>query len=340
MKSLIVEPAHGFKMVDRPKPAAHDGRVVIRTKYAAICGSDRMLWNTAPGLSPGHEFSGFIEDAGSFPLRRGARVCAAEFNPCGECEYCLAGKEHLCRQMMVDNPGVTMDGAFSQYVSVRGDYVYELPDDVPLELGAIVEPVAVALHGVKYLDLRQDEPVLIWGNGPIGIYAALCAKLLGAGKVVMVGRGQGRVAFCRDFDFVDVSLSTKDADFADKLAADTPEEGFGSAADCVGLDDLDPLAERMRPGGTLVLLGMHAERLTANAMGLFLKELRIRTGLYFTARDYADAFCLVCEHQDLFLPTITARIPHDEQAVQDMFVKLFDSGTNNECKVVIEYPDP
>ena len=339
MKSLIVQPAHGFAMVERPRPAAHGDWVVIRTAYAAICGSDKMLWNTAPGISPGHEFSGYVEDPGPFPLRRGARVCAAEFNPCGECAFCLSGREHLCRQMMTNNPGVTMDGAFSEYVSVRGDYVYELPDDVPLELGAIVEPVAVSLHGVKYLDIRKGDHVLIWGNGPIGIYAALCAKLLGAGRVVMVGRGQGRVEFCRGFDFVDESLSTKDADFADKLTGLTPEGGFPHAVDCVGVGDYDPIVERMRSGSKLVLLGMHAEKITATAMSLFLKEIRIRTGLYFTARDYADAFGLVCEHKELFSKTITSRIPHDADAVQDMFVKLFESGANNECKVVVEYPD-
>ena len=339
MKSLIVEPLHQFKMVDRPRPAAGDGRVVIRTKYAAICGSDDMLWRTAQGMSLGHEFSGYVEDPGSFPLRPGARVCAAEFNPCGECEYCLAGKEHLCRQMMLDNPGVTMDGAFSEYVSVRGDYVYVLPDDVPLELGAIVEPVAVSLHGVKYLNLRRNDPVLVWGNGPIGIYAALCAKLLGAGRVTLVGRGQGRVEFCRGFDFVDDSLSSRDADFADRLADVTPEGGFAHVIDCVGVGGYDSLVEHMRSGGTLVLLGMHAEKLSVTAMPLFLKEITIRTGLYFTARDYSDAFCLICEHKDLFIRTITSRIPHDADAVQAMFVKLFESGANNECKVVVEYPD-
>ena len=92
MKSLIVEPAHGFKMVERPMPKAGGGRVVVKTKYAAICGSDSMLWNTMPGISPGHEFSGYIQDPGEFPLRPGARVCAAEFNPCGKCQFCLAGR--------------------------------------------------------------------------------------------------------------------------------------------------------------------------------------------------------------------------------------------------------
>lgn len=121
MKSLIVNPPHNFEMVEKEMPKATDGRVVLKTKYVAICGSDNMLWKTAQGMSLGHEFSGYIEDPGTFPFKKGARVCAAEFNPCGKCKFCQNGQEQLCKQMMVDNPGVTMDGAFSEYVSVRGD---------------------------------------------------------------------------------------------------------------------------------------------------------------------------------------------------------------------------
>lgn len=71
MKSLIVEPAHDFKMVEREKPVADGKRVVIRTRDAAICGSDDMLWKARPGLALGHEFSGYIEDPGVFPFKKG-----------------------------------------------------------------------------------------------------------------------------------------------------------------------------------------------------------------------------------------------------------------------------
>ena len=339
MKSLIVTPPHNFEMVEKEIPKAADGRVVLKTKYVAICGSDNMLWKTAQGMSLGHEFSGYIEDPGTFPFKKGARVCAAEFNPCGKCKFCRNGQEQLCKQMMVDNPGVTMDGAFSEYVSVRGDFVCELPDDVPMELGAITEPVAVSLHGVKYCNIQPGDPVLIWGNGPIGIYAAACAKILGAGKVYMVGRNKGRVNFCKNYEFIDDCLSVKDEDFTDQLKAVTPEDGFAHVIDCLGLDDYDQLTEVMASGATLVLLGMHAPRISANSMSLYFKEISIRTGLYFSAADYKEAFKMICENKEMFMKTITSRIPHDAQAVQDMFVKLFESGSNDECKVVIEYED-
>lgn len=340
MKSLIVNPVNQFEMVDRSKPVASGKRVVIKTKYAAICGSDKMMWDGAGvGLVLGHEFSGYIEDPGDYPFKKGDRVCAAEFNPCGECDFCKSGREQLCKQMMVDNPGVSMDGAFGEYVSVRGDFVCPIPDDVPLELGAIAEPVAVSLHGVKYCNIKKGDSILIWGNGPIGIYAAACAKVLGAEKVYMVGRNPGRVTFCKKFDFVDDCLSVKDADFEEKLKACTPEDGFAGAVDCLGLSEYDQLVSLVRSGGSIVMLGMHAQTATFSPMPMYLKELSIHTGLYFTWEDYKEAVKMLCEHKDVFLPTITNKIPQDAKVVQDMFIKLFQSGNNDECKVLLEYED-
>lgn len=341
MKSIALSGYRSFEMVDRPKPEASPKRIVLKTKYVAICGSDNMFWSSEDykGHVPGHEFSGYIEDPGEFPLKKGARVCAAEFNPCGQCEFCKSGREQLCPQMMLDNPGVSMDGGFGEYLTVRGDFVHELPDDVPMELGAIVEPVAVSLHGVNYCDIQPGESVLIWGNGPIGIYAAACAKLKGAEKVYMVGRNKGRVDFCNSFDFVDQCFSVKDEDFLQQLEAVKPQGGFPNVMDCLGLDNYDQLASLAKPGTTIVILGMHAPQLSVNAMSLYLKELSIRTGLYFSADDYTEAFHLICANKELFLKTITAVVPHEVQAVQDAFTKLFASGNNNECKIVIKYDD-
>lgn len=339
MKSIIVQPAHNFQTVEKEKPVARNGRIVLKTKYVAICGSDKMLWNAYPGMALGHEFSGYIEDPGDFPFKKGARVCAAEFNSCGTCEFCKAGKEQLCAQMMLDNPGVSLDGGFGEYLTVRGDYVLEMPDDVPLELGAIVEPVAVSLHGVKYCNITEGDTVLVWGNGPIGIYAAACAKLLGAGKVYMVGRGMGRVNFCNQFEFIDECFSTKDEDFEEKLNAVKPPEGFACAIDALGLANYDQLISLMKSGATISILGMHAQQTQFAPMPFYLKELTIKSGLYFSWQDYKDAFKMICENKEMFLKTITSHIKADPDEIQKMFIKLFESGSNDECKVLVEHED-
>ncbi len=339
MKSIIVSPVHNLKMVEKEKPVATEGRVIIKSKYNAICGSDNMLWNTAEGMALGHEFSGYIEDPGDFPFEKGQKVCAAEFNSCRVCEHCKAGNEQLCKFMMVDNPGVTADGALGEYFSVRGDYVIPIPDDMDMSLGAIVEPVSVALHGVKFTTFKEGDPILVWGNGPIGIYAALCAKLLGAGKVYMVGRGMGRVNFCNTFDFIDECFSTKDEEFDSKLAAVKPEDGFPAIIDALGLPNYDPLFDLAKSGATIVMLGMHGVKAEFTPMTMYFKELALHTGLYFSWEDYQQAFKMIYENQELFGSTITSHIPADAEAIQNMYIKLYESGANDECKVLVEWDD-
>ncbi len=341
MKTVVVDTAKSFANAEAPKPVAGGKWVTLKVKNCASCGSDQSFWLHYGGLgfTPGHEFAGYIEDGGEYGFPKGMKVVAAEFNSCGECEFCRNGQEQRCAQMMVDNPGVSAPGAYGQYVRVRGDYVIPMPEDMCTRLGAIVEPVAVSLHGVKYLGIRPGEDVLVSGNGPIGIYAAAAAKLLGAGKVIMTGRSQSRVDFCNTFDFVDVCLSVKDPEYDEKIKALTPVGGFKHIIDCVGVEDYDGLLGLAAAGATIVMLGMHAPKPAFNAMALYLKEATLKTGLYFTWADFKEAFEMVRDNQEMFRPTITSVIPADAEAIQNAFVKLFASGTNDECKIVIEHQD-
>ena len=324
-------------------PTAGGKWVTLKVKNCAICGSDASFWNNYAGLNftPGHEFSGYIEDGGEYGFEKGLKVVAAEFNSCGECEYCKSGNEQQCLQMMAENPGVSAPGAYGKYVRVRGDYVIPMPEDMCTRLGAITEPVAVSLHGVKYLNIKPGEDVLVWGNGPIGVYAAACAKLLGAGKVIMTGRSQSRVDFCDSFEFVDKCLSVKDPEFAEKLKALTPAGGFRCILDAVGVEDYNELINYGSMGVNIVVLGMHAAAVNAtfNPMALFYKEGQIKTGLYFSWEDYKEAFNLIKDNQEMFKTTITSVIGDSAEEIQNAFVKLFASGTNNECKILIEHDD-
>ena len=155
----------------------------------------------------------------------------------------------------------------------------------------------------------------------------------------MTGRNKGRVDYCNSFDFVDKCISIKDEDYMAQLEAVKPALGFAHVVDCLGCDNYDYITSLMKSGGTIVALGMHAPQLSVSAMALYMKELSIRTGLYFSAEDYAEAAQLVCKYPDTFLPTISSKIPQDPEVVEKMFIKLFESGSNNECKVLLEYED-
>lgn len=337
MKSIVVRPLQNFSVIEKETPKAGGNRVLIRSKYTAICGSDRGTWMRQLDKAIGHEFAGYVEDPGEFPIAKGTPVCAPEFNPCGECEFCKAGEEQRCRHMMENNPGVTVDGSLGEFYTVRGDYIIPIPEDMPMQLGAIVEPVAVSLHGVRLGKVQPGDSVLVWGNGPIGIYAAATAKLSGAKAVYMVGRGKGRVELCKKYDFVDDCFSTLDEDFEEQLKAVMPEGGFSAGLDCLGLSDYTQLAGFLKGGATMVLVGMHSRETKFNPFALFFKELSIQSALYFNWKDYQDAFRMIYENQELFLGTITSIIPAEPEEIQKMFVKLFESGSNDECKALIEF---
>lgn len=340
MKSLVINPTHNLQEIETDKPVATGNRVIIKTKYSAVCGSDNGIWKKYAGAVMGHEFSGYVDDPGAFPVKRGARVCAPEFNPCGRCEFCKAGQEQLCEQMVTESPGVSIPGALGEYFSVRGDMLFEIPEDAPMELGAIAEPVAVSLHGVRLAGVSANDKVLLWGNGPIALYAAACAKLSGAAEVYLVGRGQGRVDYVNEhFDFVDKCFSIKDEHFEEQLRAVMPRCGFPRAIDCMGLENYDQLVSFVKPGATIVLLGQHSDTTGFTVLPFTSKEIILRSSMFFTYKDYSDAVDMIFSNCELFLSTITKYVPHTAQAVQAAFVSLFDSGANNECKVVVEYED-
>ena len=95
--------------------------------------------------------------------------------------------------------------------------------------------------------------------------------------------------------------------------------------------------ETPKAGATMVLVGMHSRETKFNPFSLFFKELSIQAALYFSWKDYRDAFKMIYENQELFLGTITSIIPAEPEEIQKMFVKLFESRSNDECKALIEF---
>lgn len=326
-----------FTAVEKPIPEAGDGFAVIKVAYGAICGSDRNVWLSGFPFSPGHEFSGWIADPGDSGLSVGDAVCAPEIVPCGECELCKSGRGNLCSKLCSASPGLSMDGAYTQYIRVRSQYLRKIPEGMSMELGSIVEPVAVSLHGVHRLAPAADEPMLVWGNGPIGVYAAACAKLAGVKKVYMVGRNQPRVDVCNSYDFVDKCFSVLDGKFDEKIAGVMPSGGFKYAIDALGAEEaFDQIASKLAPGARLGLLGLHSARVNFSAMAVLAKEIDLVPGWFFTLDEYDEALALVNANRGLFAKTITKKIPNDPDTVQAMFEKLFLSGKNDEMKVLIE----
>ena len=161
--------------------------VLLRVRRAGICGSDMHYFANGycGGFIPtrpfvlGHELTANVADAApdvkTIPV--GARVAVNPARPCGTCAYCVGGRSNLCpHTIMLGSASPPTDGAFAQYVTVRASQCHLLPPEMDDGVGALLEPLAVALHAVERPGPLGGKRVLITGGGPIGLLVAAVAR--------------------------------------------------------------------------------------------------------------------------------------------------------------------
>jgi len=202
MRALVKDrPGPGLTLTEAPVPEPGPHEVRIRVKKAAICGTDMHIWNwdawaekTVPvPMITGHEYMGIVDAIGSEveEVRVGERVSGEGHIPCGHCRNCLSGRAHICARTV--GVGVNRPGAFAEYVVIPEANVRELPESVPDDIAAILDPLGNAVHTALAFDL-VGEDVLITGAGPIGLMAAAVCRHAGARHIVVTDLNDERLA--------------------------------------------------------------------------------------------------------------------------------------------------
>ena len=187
MKAVTFQALHAPLVFETlPDPTPDPGQVVVRVGRCGICGSDlHMTEDAAYGCKHGdvlgHEFAGEVVDLGREVegLKAGDLVSVIPLRSCGRCEHCRKGEVQWCAEFGLQG------GGYAEYALSRPNQCVKLPANLSLADGAIIEPLAVALHGVNLSGLKAGDKVLILGAGPIGLAVAFWAKRLGAGKVAV-----------------------------------------------------------------------------------------------------------------------------------------------------------
>ncbi len=262
-----------------PLPSPGPGEVLLRVRACGICGSDLHFYNGAlpvlPNVSPGHEFAGEVVELGEGVqgFEPGQHVVVEPLRGCRECSYCRTGQYQLCpRRVLL---GTFAPGGLAQYVAVPAYTLYPLPDDLDFELGALVEPLAVAVHGLHMVGLSVGERVLVLGSGSIGLMTVLAARAAGAAEVIATYRHdhQGRAALAAG---ASRAVPAEEVASLSKEGIDVVVETVGGAA-----PTLAQAIDVVRPSGRVSVLGLFAQPVQVNALSLMLKEVRLAGGFTY-----------------------------------------------------------
>jgi len=313
-----------------PDPTPEDGEVVVHVGRCGICGSDlHMTEDAAYGCRKGdvlgHEFAGEVVALGKgvTTLGTGDLVSVIPLKSCGECEQCRRGTVQWCSNFGLQG------GGYAEYAVTRPNQCVKLPSDLSLADGAIVEPLAVALHGVNLSGMKTGDRVLVLGAGPIGLAVAFWAKRYGAGKVAVQ-------------DIVDAQESRALEMGADLFVVDpadpvgSAERALGGKADivfeCVGIPGLiQQGVDQVRNDGMIVLLGLCTRPDTLNTFAMLSKQVKLVTSAFFTRQEYEAS--LDALHQGAMQPRLLVT---DTIALGDT-PAVFESlkQRTSQCKVLI-----
>lgn len=215
MKAAVIHALKDIRCEQVPIPAIGADDVLVKVKYAGICGSDlpRAMISGARKypLILGHEFSGEVVRCGAAvtDIAVGSRVAAAPLIPCGDCEYCRAGNYGLCEQYNIIGTG--SNGAFAEYVRVPAAHIVKLPAELDFETAAGIEPATISYHGLDLAAIKPGDTVVVMGCGPIGQLALQWAKIFGAGTVIVVDIFPEKLALAKQLG-ADIVINGKEVD--------------------------------------------------------------------------------------------------------------------------------
>ena len=265
MRALIKDkPQKGATLKDLPVPQIGDDDLLVRVQAAAICGTDIHIyqWNEYASsriklpLLFGHEYAGEVVDVGKnvANFKNGDRVAAETHVPCGHCYQCTTGLQHVCKDMKI--LGVHMDGAFAEYAVLPAVCAWKLDAAISYEIGATMEPFGIGVHAISKTD-PAGKKVIVFGCGPIGIYAQMVAKLSGAEYVISVDISKERLDMSKKMG-ADIVLNTGQVDVAQTVDRLTKGSGLDIVVELTGNRSVvNDVASTLRRGGELVLVGLY-----------------------------------------------------------------------------------
>jgi (R,R)-butanediol dehydrogenase/meso-butanediol dehydrogenase/diacetyl reductase len=327
MRVVAVGPGQTLEVRDVGEPVPGDGEVVVDVAACGICGSD--LHMLPSGVLPegsvlGHELAGTVAavGAGVSGWSAGDRVCVYPFAPVDRLDIGLA---------MASGIGLgANDGGYAERMLCDAAMLWRLPDEIELEHGALVEPLAVALHGIDVSGARPGQPVCVLGSGPIGAMTIVGLRGRGFDDFVVVEPNPGRRALAERLGAPRATgLDGVHEAVLEALGGRAPE----AVIECAGHVDAPGLAvELVAPEGTVALVGMLEEPVPISQLNVMLKEAVLRGSFAYRPRDFDAAVAMLAAGGVPVDELVTSRRPLADAA--DCFAELRRPATG-ELKILL-----
>ncbi|MBS1854852.1 MAG: alcohol dehydrogenase catalytic domain-containing protein [Acidobacteria bacterium] len=299
------------------------GEVQVRIGAVGICGSDLHSYSEgAIGDSPcvypmvlGHEPAGTVVKAGAGVTgwSGGMRAALEPALYCYHCEFCRSGRHNICANIrFLSNPSIP--GFFREFVNLPEANLLPIPDRVPLDAATMIEPLAVAMHSMKFAAVEIGERVAVWGAGPIGLLTIACLKVAGAGRIWVVEPLAHRREMARAMG-ADAAIDPGAVDAARTIYQEAGNRGVDCAIDCAAKEHTTNEAIRaVSNGGRVVITGIHS----ACFVPFEVSPMRRKEIAIFNVRRSNDeperARDLLVERLAWFAPMVTHHRPLTEIA--------------------------
>lgn len=325
-----------FREIEKPTPKA--GEAVVKIMKIGVCGSDIHVWHgkhpfTSYPVTQGHEVSGEITALGEGVegLSVGQKVTIQPQVVCGECYPCRHGKYNLCESLKV--MGFQTTGVASEYFAVDAKKITPLPQEMSFDEGAMIEPLAVAVHAVRKFGDMQGMRVAVLGAGPIGILVAQAAKGMGAQSVLITDISDVRLEKAKACG-VDFCVNTKTADFGAALVDAFGPDKADVIYDCAGNDiTMGQAIQHARKGSTIILVAVFAGMAHIDLAVLNDHELDLNTTMMYRNEDYLTAIELVRAGKVSLKPLISKHFVFRDYAEAYRYI---DANRETAMKVIID----
>lgn len=325
-----------FREIERPLPQA--GQVSIRMMRLGICGSDIHVYHgehpfTSYPVTQGHEVSGVIDALGPGVehFRVGQKVTVQPQVVCGKCHPCRHGKYNLCEELKV--MGFQTTGMASDYFVVDAEKVLALPEEMSFDEGAMLEPLAVAVHAVRRFGDIEGKDVAVLGAGPIGNLVAQTAKGLGARRVLITDVSDYRLALAKECG-ADIAVNTRTKDFGVAMVEAFGPDKADVIYDCAANDiTMGQAIQHARKGSTIILVGVYAGMAKVDLAVLNDHELDLNTTMMYRQEDFEGAIRLVKEGKIRLQPLMSKHF-----AFQDFLAayQYIDANRETTMKVLVD----